>query len=85
MYGIDPQGSVQFNGVTVPTILCHADSHQLGLGSNHSDIYNWFPKFNKDMDDVRKDVAAIMASNSETIYNDEDDEDMTQEKFNEMM
>lgn len=85
MYGINPQGSVQFNGVTVPTILCHADSHRLGLGSNHSDIYNWFPKFNKDMDDVRKDVAAIMASNSETIYNDEDDEDMTQEKFNEMM
>ena len=85
MYGINPQGSVQFNGITVPTILCHADSHQLGLGSNHSDIYNWFPKFDKDMNDVRRDVAAIMASNSEQIYNDQDDEDMTQEKFNEMM
>lgn len=85
MYGINPQGSVQFNGVTVPTILCHADSHRLGLGSNHSDIYNWFPKFGKDMNDVRRDVAAIMASNSEQIYNDQDDEDMTQEKFNEMM
>lgn len=33
MYGIDPKGSVKYNGVTVPTILCHADSHKLGLGS----------------------------------------------------
>lgn len=84
MYGIDPHGSVQFNGVTVPTILCHADSHALGLGSNHGDVYHWFPKFGKNMDDVRNDVAALLAGNSEIIF-DEDDEDMTQEKFNEMM
>ena len=36
------------------------------------------------MDDVRNDVAALLAGNSEIIF-DEDDEDMTQEKFNEMM
>lgn len=60
MYGIDPKGSVSLNGVTVPTILCHADSHTLGLGSNHGDVQHWFPKFGKNMDSVRADVAALM-------------------------
>ena len=60
MYGIDPKGSVRYNGVTVPTILCHADSHKLGLGSNHGDVLHWFPKFGKNMDTVRADVAALM-------------------------
>ena len=60
MYGIDPKGSVKFNGVPVPTILCHADSYKLGLGSNHGDVLHWFPKFGKNMDDVRTDVAALM-------------------------
>jgi hypothetical protein len=48
------------NGVTVPVILCHADSHKLGLGNNHSDIYHWFKKYGKDMDDVRNDVAKLI-------------------------
>lgn len=64
MYGIDPVGSVKYNGVTVPTILCHADSHKLGLGSNHGDVLHWFPKFGKNMDTVRADVAALMGSGS---------------------
>ena len=60
-YGIDPKGTVNYNGVTVPTILCHADSYKLKLGSNHGDVYLWFNKFNKTMDDVRNRVAAILA------------------------
>jgi hypothetical protein len=60
MYDIDPKGTVTVNGVKIPTILCHADSHKLGFGSNHGDIYHWFPKFGKDMDDVRADVAKLM-------------------------
>lgn len=56
MFGIDPHGSV--NGV--PTILCHADSYKLGMGSNHGDIYNWFPKHGKDMTNVRDDVAELL-------------------------
>ena len=64
MFGIDPKGSVKYNGVTVPTILCHADSHKLGLGSNHGDVLHWFPKFGKNMDSVRADVAALMADGS---------------------
>ena len=60
LYGIDPKGTVDFNGIKVPTILCHADSHTLGLGSNHADVLHWFPKFGKSMDTVRADVAALL-------------------------
>lgn len=70
LYGIDPKGSVKYNGVTVPAILCHADSHKLGLGSNHGDVLHWFPKFGKNMDKVRADVAALMGS-TDTVPADE--------------
>lgn len=59
-YNIDPKAKVTHEGVKVPTILCHADSHKLGLGNNHGDVLHWFPKFGKDMDDVRNDVAALI-------------------------
>lgn len=61
-YGFNPKGSVMFNGVNVPVILCHQDSYQLGLGSNHADVYHWFKKYGKTMDDVRNDVAALMGT-----------------------
>lgn len=61
MYGIDPFGSVSFKGIQVPTIICHADSHTLGLGNNHGDIYHWFPKtIGKSMPDIREDVAKLL-------------------------
>lgn len=60
MYDINPMGSVSHNSVTVPTILCHQDSYKLKLGSNHSDVYPWFKKYGKTMENVRKDVAALM-------------------------
>ncbi len=60
MFNIDPKGTVTHKGVTVPTILCHSDSNKLGLGSNHGDVYNWFNKQGKTMDDVRNDVAKLM-------------------------
>ena len=62
MFGIDPRGSVSYKGVTVPMILCHADSYKLGLGSNHGDVLHWFTKFGKNMDTVRADVAALMGA-----------------------
>lgn len=65
MYNLDPKGTVQFNGVTVPVILCHYDSCLLGLGSNHGDVYHWFKKYNKTMEDVRNDVAKLMELESE--------------------
>ena len=63
MFGIDPKGTVQYNGVTVPTLLCHQDSYKLKLGSNHSDVYHWFKKYGKTMEDARNDVAALMNGN----------------------
>ena len=57
LYNINPKGTVNFNGITVPTILCHADSASLGLGSNHADVLHWFSKFGKTMENVREDVA----------------------------
>lgn len=60
LYNIDPNGTVNMNGVTVPTILCHADSYKLKLGSNHGDIDHWFPKHGKNMNTVRADVAALL-------------------------
>jgi hypothetical protein len=64
LYNLDPKGTVTFNGVKVPVILCHADSAKLGLGSNHGDVLHWFPKFGKNMDNVRADVAALMGGSS---------------------
>lgn len=71
LYNINPKGTATLNGVTVPTILCHHDSYQLGLGSGHYDIYNWFPKFGKDMSDVRNDVSKLL--NSDTSSKNEEE------------
>lgn len=77
-FNINPVGTVVYNGVTVPTILCHKDSYDLGLGSGHADITHWFPIYGKSMSSVRTDVL-------ELLNQEKEDEDMTQEKFNEMM
>ena len=61
MYNLDPKGTVTYNGVKVPVILCHVDSYNLGLGSGHGDVLHWFPKHGKSMEDVRNDVAKILA------------------------
>lgn len=60
LYNIDPNGTVLRSNKRVPTILCHQDSYRLGMGSNHADVYHWFNKYGKTMDDVRKDVAKLM-------------------------
>lgn len=64
MYNLNPNGTTTLSGVKVPVILCHQDSYKLGLGGNHSDVYHWFKKHGKTMDDVRKDVAALMKGGS---------------------
>ena len=66
MYNLDPHGYHTLNGVKVPVILCHQDSYKLGLGGNHGDVYHWFNKYGKDMDDVRDDVAALMKNSGNT-------------------
>lgn len=66
-YNINPNGTVKYNGVTVPTILCHADSSKLGLGSNHEDVLKWFGKFGKTMGNVREDVRYLMEKEENTV------------------
>ena len=61
-FNLDPKGTVEYKGVTVPVILDHATSHKLGLGGNHGDIGHWFPRYGKSMETVREDVAALMQS-----------------------
>ena len=60
IYNINPHGSVSFKGINVPTILCHKDSYDLGLGSGHGDVLHWFPKYGKNMDTMRNDIAALL-------------------------
>lgn len=69
MYNLDPYGTVNVNGVKVPVVLCHKDSYDLGMGSGHADVYHWFKKYGKTMDDVRKDVAALMKKSGSSTAN----------------
>jgi hypothetical protein len=66
LYGLNPKGTVNYKNTTVPVILCHQDSFKLNLGSNHADIYHWFNKYGKTMEDVRADVAKIMGETANT-------------------
>ena len=63
-YNLDPEGTVKFNGINVPVILCHADSYRLGVGHNHGDVYHWFKLYDKTMEDVRKDVVKLLEVDS---------------------
>lgn len=60
-------------------VICHAEGFQRGVASNHGDVMHWWPKFGKDMDDFRADVARTLQG--------EEDEDMpfTYEQFKEYM
>lgn len=64
IYNLDPNGTVVYNGVKVPVILCHADSYKLGLGSNHGDVLHWFPKFGFTMDTARKRITELLNEGS---------------------
>lgn len=62
MFNIDPNGTINCDGVNCPTIIDHVGSYSLGLGSGHADIQHWSRKYGVTMDTVRKDVAAILAA-----------------------
>ena len=62
MFGIDPKGMISYKGLQVPTIIDHTGSHALGLGSNHGDVQHWSRRYGKTMENVRNDVAAILAA-----------------------
>lgn len=81
MYDLDPYGTINYSGVKVPVILDHAASCSLGLGSNHGDITHWLKKYGKSLDTIRKDVYDLL----HPVVIEEEEEDMTQERFNELM
>ena len=56
MYNLNPKDK--------NVIICHQDGYKLGIASNHSDVYNWFNKMGKTIDDVRNDVYKIMQSST---------------------
>lgn len=70
MYDINPKGSVEFSGMQVPTILGHRDAGDLGVGSSHSDPYDWFNKNGITMDRVRSDVASLLSGADFTLTPD---------------
>ena len=57
MYNLDP--------IADGVVICHSEGYTRGVASNHSDVMHWFKKHRKTMDDVRRDVKALM-SNSNT-------------------
>ena len=65
LYGLDPLGSFSYKGVTVPAITSHDESYDLGLGSNHGDPTKWLKRYGKTMEDVRRDVAALLGVKTE--------------------
>ena len=67
MFNLDPLGTTKNGSVTVPVIICHADSNRLGLGSNHGDVLHWFKKHSKTMEDVRNDVWKLMNAGSPVV------------------
>ena len=65
-YSIDPYGYIFINGGKIPTILCHKDAYDLGVGTGHGDVYNWFNRYGRTMDDVRDDVAKLLKGDART-------------------
>lgn len=67
LYNIDPKGTVEFNGMQIPTIICHGDATNYKIGNGHTDVYPWFEKMGKTMDDVRNDVYKILKGGDEPM------------------
>lgn len=66
LYNLNPKGTVTVSGVKVPVITTHCEAHSLGFGSNHGDVMHWFKKYGKTMDDVRNDVAKLIAGDNKS-------------------
>lgn len=60
-------------------VICHREGYEQGIASGHADVLHWWPKHGITMDQFRRDVAQAMAGGTE------EDEDMTQERFDQMM
>ena len=54
-------------------VICHSEGWDMGIASNHGDVYHWFPKHGKTMRDFREDVSKAM------------EDEMDQAQFDKMM
>lgn len=70
-FGLDP--------LKPGVVICHKEGYDLGVASGHGDVLHWWPKHNVTMDQFRRDVAKAMSGAAE------EEDDMTQERFNELM
>ena len=53
--------SFQLDPLADGVVICHSEGHRRGIASNHADVMHWFPKFGKDMDQFRREVAERMS------------------------
>lgn len=67
LYDLDPMATTTYNDYEIPVVLCHKDANTYKMGSNHGDVMHWFKKYNKTMDDVRKDVAKLLGTSSVVV------------------
>lgn len=51
----------KINGI--PQLLSHCEAGEYGMAVQHYDVDDWFPRFNKTMTSLRKDVALNLLSN----------------------
>ncbi len=51
-FNLDPLGE--------DVIIDHARAHQLGIASNHGDVMHWFGRYGITLDQIRRDVKALM-------------------------
>lgn len=55
-------------GFGAESITTHCEGHDAGLASNHSDVNSYFRHFGKSIENLRRDVAAILKGNIENMY-----------------
>lgn len=53
-------------GLTEKNVIDHQEGHKMGIASNHGDVRHWFSRHGKTMDDVRRDVRALLNNSSTT-------------------
>lgn len=54
LYNIDPRKSIEVDEIIIPTIL-------------ENDLSNWFSNFDKNIDDIRKDIIKILNNANSTV------------------
>lgn len=74
-------GKFSLDPLAPGVVICHAEGYGLGVASNHGDVLQWWPKHGVTMDRFRLDVSQAMEDSGK----DEEEDDMTQERFHELM